>query len=987
MGFGGSVQLTKLAVIPVVALAAFVFADSIFGVSEGFILNPPYLLLTLNIIFWSLATGAVLYISSKSFLRDGSPTVLLISTSVLVFGVSVIVSAYASEFSGNYGVAVANPCLLGSSIIQVTASVFSYLGKDDLQTSDRRRALSVSYTLGLLFVGIVSVLALSASLPPFFLASGPTLLRQVVLGLAVLFFGVAFLIFGLQYLKSKSSSLLFYALSIALLSMGLFSAFEVKVLGDVPTWLGRVTLYIGTVYLIFAIVRSRSTTADLSTGWSETFMSSRQQSALLFSKMLDGFAYQRIVVNDDGKPVDYVFLAANDAFETITGLKRENVIGKRATEVLPGIEKDPADWIGVYGKVALSGHPVAFENYAEPLRKWYSVSAYSPRKGYFVTIFEDITERKKAEKEIAGLAKFPLENPAAVLRVDQKGIILFANPFAYDFLKEWQTKVGELAPNQVKQMIVDALASKSRIEFEANLGEETYSFLVAPIVAEGYANLYGRSITKRKKTEEALRKSEEKYKFLVETPNSIVMTADKDLNITYMNRFGLTFFGYAAEELLGKSVMGTIIPLKDDEGRDLSEMTKDMIKNPEKYKTNVHKNMLQNGKLVWLSWTNSFRYDQNGNVQEVLAVGHDISSLKEAEEKLRESKVWEATSIYTRNLIETSLDPLVTISAEGKITDVNKATEHVTGCSREELIGSDFSSYFTEPEKAAAGYKQVFTRGFVTDYPLAIRHKSGGVTDVLYNASVYRNARGQVQGVFAAARDVTERKKLEKKLQESERLAAIGSTAGMVGHDIRNPLQAILGDVYLLKSEVSALPEGEVKKNMKESLEGIDQNVQYVDKIVQDLQDYARPITPVAKKIRLEPLFEDVLSKIGLPENVDASCRVEKEAKTIVTDPQMLKRVLNNLVTNSVQAMPKGGKLDIRAFKYVGDTVITVEDTGEGIPETAKSMLFTPLFTTKSKGQGFGLAVVKRMTEVLGGTVSFESELGKGTKFIIRFPL
>ncbi|MDD1721532.1 MAG: PAS domain S-box protein, partial [Euryarchaeota archaeon] len=121
-----------------------------------------------------------------------------------------------------------------------------------------------------------------------------------------------------------------------------------------------------------------------------------------------------------------------------------------------------------------------------------------------------------------------------------------------------------------------------------------------------------------------------------------------------------------------------------------------------------------------------------------------------------------ASSLYTRSLIEASLDPLVTINAEGTITDVNTATEDVTGCSRSELIGSDFSDFFTEPDKADAGYRQVFTEGFVRDYPLAIRHVSGKVTDVLYNATVYRNEAGEIQGVFAAARDVTELKQAEE---------------------------------------------------------------------------------------------------------------------------------------------------------------------------------------------------------------------------------
>jgi PAS domain S-box-containing protein len=128
-----------------------------------------------------------------------------------------------------------------------------------------------------------------------------------------------------------------------------------------------------------------------------------------------------------------------------------------------------------------------------------------------------------------------------------------------------------------------------------------------------------------------------------------------------------------------------------------------------------------------------------------------------------------AASQYARSLLEASVDPLVTISADGKITDVNEATVKVTGVPREQLISTDFSNYFTEPEKAREGYQQVFARGFVTDYPLTIRHRDGRLADVLYNASIYRNARGEVVGVFAAARDVTARKKAEAELAEQRR--------------------------------------------------------------------------------------------------------------------------------------------------------------------------------------------------------------------------
>ena len=161
---------------------------------------------------------------------------------------------------------------------------------------------------------------------------------------------------------------------------------------------------------------------------------------------------------------------------------------------------------------------------------------------------------------------------------------------------------------------------------------------------------------------------------------------------------------------------------------------------------------------VMSHWT--LQYGARNVPVAILETARDITERKQAEEKLR------ATSLYARSLIEASLDPLVTINADGKITDVNKATEGVTGLSREELIESDFSNYFTKPEKAKAGYRQVFTDGFVRDYPLAIRHKSGRITDVLYNATLFKNERNEIQGVFAAARDITERKQAQRQLQE-----------------------------------------------------------------------------------------------------------------------------------------------------------------------------------------------------------------------------
>jgi PAS domain S-box-containing protein len=227
-----------------------------------------------------------------------------------------------------------------------------------------------------------------------------------------------------------------------------------------------------------------------------------------------------------------------------------------------------------------------------------------------------------------------------------------------------------------------------------------------------------------------------------------------------------------------------------------------------------------------------------------------------------------------------------------------------------------------------------------------------------------------------------------KQLKDAERLVAIGATAGMVGHDIRNPLQAIVSDLYIARQEATDMPNGEAREGMVESLDSIEKNIFYINKIVSDLQDFAKALNPRSQETQIQPIVEAIMLNHKIPSNITKSMNIGSQAQTVMADPDFLKRIVDNLVLNAVQAMPEGGKLTIKATKdkQSGDVLFTVEDTGVGIPDDVKEKLFTPMFTTKSKGQGFGLAVVKRMAEALGGTVIFESEHGKGTKFIVRLP-
>lgn len=256
---------------------------------------------------------------------------------------------------------------------------------------------------------------------------------------------------------------------------------------------------------------------------------------------------------------------------------------------------------------------------------------------------------------------------------------------------------------------------------------------------------------------------------IVESSDEAIISKTLDGIITSWNPAAERMYGYPAAEIVGRHV-SMLIPA--DRAGELLDVLPRLARGEgvEPYET---ERVRKDGVVIPVALTISpIRDPATGLVIGASAFVHDISERARVDEQLQ------IASRYARSLIEASLDPLVMISPEGKITDVNEATANVTGLSREALVGTDFFDYFTEPDRAREGYQEVFAQGSVTDYPLTIRHRDGTLTDVLYNGSVYKNAKGNVLGVFAAARDVTAQKRVEAQLAEQrgkelERLAEL----------------------------------------------------------------------------------------------------------------------------------------------------------------------------------------------------------------------
>ena len=380
---------------------------------------------------------------------------------------------------------------------------------------------------------------------------------------------------------------------------------------------------------------------------------------------------------------------------------------------------------------------------------------------------------------------------------------------------------------------------------------------------------------------------------------------------------------------------------------------------------------------------------------------------------INELKQTELALEKERNLLQTLMDGtnnshLVYLDRNFNFVRVNKAYAQTCGYTPEEMIGKNHFDLYPHKEN-----ETIFRRVRDTGQPISFKDKPFVFPDQQERGTTYwdwtlqpiKNSQGEVEGLVFSLVETTERIKFQTKIEEyadrmealaemrakqlsqSERLAAIGQTAGMVGHDIRNPLQAIAGELYLAKGDLDTFSECQAKKNLRESIVSIEENLYYIDKIVADLQDYTKPLNPNKETVNIEKAIEEALLIVNIPSKLSVNIAIEKEFPQLTTDMSMLKRALINLIQNAVQAMPNGGTLKITAQTRNGAAQVSVQDTGEGIPQEAQEKMFTPLFTTKSKGQGFGLAVVKRLIEAQNGEITYKTQNGKGTTFTIQLPL
>ena len=409
-----------------------------------------------------------------------------------------------------------------------------------------------------------------------------------------------------------------------------------------------------------------------------------------------------------------------------------------------------------------------------------------------------------------------------------------------------------------------------------------------------------------------------------------------------------------------------------------------------------------------------------------LLIGTDNTARQQVEEERRKlDQGLRDQHFYTRSLIESNIDALMTCDPRGIITDINRQTETLTGCTRDELIGAPFKNSFTDPARAEAGIKRVLNEGKVTNYELTARARDGKETVVSYNATTFHDRDRKLQGVFAAARDVTELKRVEQtlvqknaELEDASRMKS--EFLANMSHELRTPLNAIIGFSEVLRDGLL----GDMTEKQRGFIGDIYGSGKHLLSLINDILDLSK-VEAGKMTLDLEPMpvgsmFANSLSIIR---EKAASRRIhldldlgDEDQGSIRADPRKVKQILYNMLSNAVKFTPEGGRVTLRARQVPRTAVgqlsgpwtgryfpvadhtfadfleIRVTDTGIGIVPEALGQLFRPFsqidsgLARKFEGTGLGLALVKLLAELHGGSVAVESAAGEGSCFTVWLP-
>ncbi|PQB07337.1 hypothetical protein BST83_09320 [Polaribacter filamentus] len=740
----------------------------------------------------------------------------------------------------------------------------------------------------------------------------------------------------------------------------------------------------------------------------EAFINSVKQSSQYARSLIEVSLDPLVTISPEGKITD-----VNQASTKVTGVSRNKLIGTDFSDYFTEPDKAREAYKQVFEKGFVADYPLTVCHKNGKLTDVsYNASIYKDDKGNVLGVFaaaRDVTALKQSSQYARSLIEVSLD---PLVTISPEGKITDVNQASTKVTGVSRNKLigtdfsdyftePDKAREAYKQVFEKGFVADYPLTVCHKNGKLTDVSYNASIYKDDKGNVLGVFAAARDVT--ALKQSSQYARSLIEVSLDPLVTISPEGKITDVNQASTKVTGVSRNKLIGT---------------DFSDYFTEPDKAREAYKQVFEKGFVadypltvchKNGKLTDVSYNASIYKDDKGNVLGVFAAARDVTALKQS-------------SQYARSLIEVSLDPLVTISPEGKITDVNQASTKVTGVSRNKLIGTDFSDYFTEPDKAREAYKQVFEKGFVADYPLTVCHKNGKLTDVSYNASIYKDDKGKVLGVFAAARDITSEKtkkliiankellfQFEEKRKHAEELLIAKEQAeesdrlksaflSNMSHEIRTPMNGILGFSDLLKTPNLSGKEQKqyiniIEKSGKRML-NILNDIVSVSKIESGLMEVNIQEANINNQMDFVfSFFKPEVEEKGLHFLIKKPL-VEKEA-IIQSDPEKIYGIMTNLVKNALK-FTKEGTIELgytlRNVSGLSELLFYVKDSGIGIPNDRQLPIFDRFIQADIaskmayQGAGLGLSISKAYVELLGGNIWVESEEGKGSVFYFTLP-
>lgn len=726
----------------------------------------------------------------------------------------------------------------------------------------------------------------------------------------------------------------------------------------------------------------------------------------LFDKMMEGFALCEIICDAEGRPCDFRYLLVNEGFERLIGLKREEVLGRTAQELFPGIEPM---WIENYGRVALDGQSARFEGYLAPLQRHFEVNAHCPQRGQFAAIFLDITDRKTMmECLCASEERYRLlvENSNdLVCEVDATGRYLYLSPnyaavMGYGPEELRGKSCFELVhPDHIEEALEKFALPSGMLVFRSRHKDGSWRWLETTgkkfMTSGGEERevLVSRDITGRRESEQRLRQLSQAVEH---SPAAVVITNRRG-DIEYVNPKFTETSGYTFEEVIGKNPR--ILKSGEFSPGDYKALWK-KITSGQEWRGEFH-NKKKNGELHWESASISPIVDDNGRITHFVAVKEDITERKKMEDSLRESEA------LFRAMSEASPLGIVLVDENANVVYANEAHRRISGLTLGRLVGKGWldAVHPDDRGRAVSEWEEINRTRKPFRSERRLLRPDGKIVWISVTAAPILHKKSAeaapvVNGYVGIVEDITEHRRMEEQALRTQRMESIGTLASGVAHDLNNILSPIMMSVDMLRADSDVPPD--VREEMLATIG--DCAARGAD-IVGQVLTFARGTQGERSVLQLRHLVKDVekIARGTFPKSITVVNHVPRDLRPVNGDSTQLHQVLMNLCINARDAMQSGGTLAIRGENIDLDendalacpeakpgpyTLLHVTDTGGGIPQEIIHKIFDPFFTTKEigKGTGLGLSTVTGIVRSHGGFVSVHSEVGKGSTFKVFLP-